>query len=102
MRETPYANNELFNRICDMVTLPEGILDYANPDESPSPDMTGTYGVPCALGKTKGFIWISALYFSLEIVSSAWALLRRCRRTWMPCERWEGFWLTSYTWSVIL
>lgn len=31
MRETPYTNNELFNRICDMVTLPEGILDYAKP-----------------------------------------------------------------------
>ena len=31
MRATPYTNNELFNRICDMVTLPEGILDYAKP-----------------------------------------------------------------------
>lgn len=31
MRKTPYANDELFNKICDMVTLPEEILDYAKP-----------------------------------------------------------------------
>ena len=31
MRKTPYTNDELFNKICDMVTLPEEILDYAKP-----------------------------------------------------------------------
>lgn len=65
MRETPYTNNELFNRICDMVTLPEGILDYAKPASGQIPITGYDWDVWSSLrfGKNEGiYLDIGAIF----------------------------------------